>query len=121
VDEQQDFLSPKHGQLLNIAIWAKYLAWVALIANIIQALLTPLYSQIFYAQAQGAFFGSTNFWDMIMKSPLYYLADIFSKVIITLLKGAIFYISLKGISLGLYMIVETDNNYREKESQQGMP
>ena len=31
MDEQEEFFSPKHKQLLNIATWAKYLAWVAIV------------------------------------------------------------------------------------------
>jgi hypothetical protein len=119
VDEQEDFLSPKHSQLLNIAIWAKYLAWIALIAYIIRAVLAPFFSQAFYEQTPGVFFGSSNFWAIVLKNPLYYLVNIGADAMIVLLKGSIFYMVLKGISLGLYMIVETDINYRDNENQGG--
>jgi hypothetical protein len=37
-----------------------------------------------------------------------------------ILSGATFYVVLKGISLGLNMIVETDVNYREVKNQGGI-
>ena len=33
--EQEEFFSPNHKRLLNIATWAKYLAWVVLIVYIL--------------------------------------------------------------------------------------
>ena len=38
MNEQEDFFSPQHKQLLNIAAWAKYLAWVVLVINIFYAI-----------------------------------------------------------------------------------
>ena len=37
----------------------------------------------------------------------------------TVLKGIVYYLVLKGISLGLNMIVETDINYREQKQEAG--
>lgn len=36
-----------------------------------------------------------------------------------MIKGVVYFLILKGISLGLNMIVETDINYREKKEQGG--
>jgi hypothetical protein len=36
-----------------------------------------------------------------------------------LVEGAIYYLVLKGIALGLNMIVETDINYRDKKAEEG--
>jgi hypothetical protein len=38
-----------------------------------------------------------------------------------LLRGIIYYLVLKGISLGLNMIVETDINYRERKQEEVAP
>lgn len=38
MNEQEEFFSPKHKRLLNIATWAKYLAWIALVALIVEAI-----------------------------------------------------------------------------------
>jgi len=34
------------------------------------------------------------------------------------LQGAVYYLVLKGVALGLNMIVETDINYRDKEAEE---
>jgi hypothetical protein len=118
MSEQEEFFSPKHKQLLDIATWAKYIAWVVLIAYIIRTSLVPLLSQASYKQMQssmGTFQSSFDFWDVVREDPLYYLIDIGSDMVITLLRGVVFYVVLKGISLGLNMIVETDINYREQK------
>lgn len=118
--EQEDFLSPKHSQLLNIAIWAKYLAWIVFIFYIIRVAFVPLFSQMYYEQMNFQQ-DAQSFWSVVMEKPVYNLLNIGSDMVSTFLRGAIFYIVLKGISLGLYMIVETDINYREQEKLEGKP
>jgi len=60
-----------------------------------------------------------GYWETAKMDPLYYAADIGSDMVKRLLGGFVYYVVLKGISLGLYMIVETDMNYREKENLGG--
>ncbi len=101
--EQEEFFSPNYNRLLNIATWAKYLAWVVLIIYILWAAL--IVSQDF-----------SNHGSQLQ--PNVRLLEQFKVVLnlaTTLLRGAIYYLVLKGISLGLNMIVETDINYREQE------
>lgn len=119
MNEQEEFLSPQQSKLINFAIWANYLAWIVLIFYIIYALLTPLFSQRYYQQMlmTSSSPNFQSFSDAISENPFYYLTDIFSDVIIVLLRGFVFYVVLKGVSLGSYMIVETDINYRENENQ----
>lgn len=57
---------------------------------------------------------SQNFGGSLPNDPL----DIFRLVInmaALVLKGIVYYLVLKGISLGLNMIIETDINYREQK------
>ena len=120
MSRQEEFLSPEHGKLLIIAIWAKYLAWVVLAIYVFQTGFVIIQRQVNSQQMQAVIgdpISSQEYWDRALDKPIYYLIDIGSDMIYIFLKGVIFYIVLKGISLGLYMIVETDVNYREQENQ----
>jgi hypothetical protein len=102
--EQEEFFSPNHKRLLNIVTWAKYLAWVVLVVYILNAALQLLQHQYFLNN------------DQIQQTPR--LMDEFRlnvNMATTLLRGVVLYLVLKGVSLGLNMIVETDINYREQE------
>ena len=119
MSRQEEFLSPEHGKLLNIAIWAKYLAWVVLAIYVFQTGFVIIQRQVNSQQMQAVIgdpISSQEYWDRALDIPIYYLIDIGSDMIYIFLKGVIFYIVLKGISLGLYMIVETDVNYRKQEN-----
>lgn len=118
MDQQRDFFSKNQDRLLSIATWAKYLAWVALVlyflltgAQIIQLLLL---------RDSGNFAGqnSQSFLTMLRDSPFNAFARLIN-IAVALLKGVIYYLVLKGVSLGLNMIVETDINYREQKKQTG--
>lgn len=102
--EQEEFFSPNHKQLLNIATWAKYLAWVVLVVYILWAVGTYVQQQNmhkYYEQFMG------------IQHPSYKLS-MYVESLGVLLKGVVYFLVLKGISLGLNMIVETDINYREQ-------
>ena len=119
MSRQEEFLSPEHNKLLNFAIWAKYLAWVVLAIYIFQTGFVIIQRQVNSQQMQAVIgdpISSQEYWDRALDIPIYYLIDIGSDMIYIFLKGVIFYIVLKGISLGLYMIVETDVNYRKQEN-----
>jgi hypothetical protein len=53
--------------------------------------------------------------ELFQLDPLYYSIDVMADIVSALLRGIIYYVVLKSISLGLNMIVETDVNYREQE------
>lgn len=113
MDIQKKFLSDKHNRLLEIAIWAKYLAWIALTIYIL--LIGMQIIQLATAQDNGNFFGPTSqsFLTLMRTNPFALVTQLVS-IVSVLLKGIIYFFVLKGISLGLNMIVETDINYREK-------
>lgn len=103
--EQEDFFSPNHKRLLNIATWAKYLAWIVLVVYILWAIGT-------YVQQQNMYKYYEQF--MGIQHPSYKLS-MYMESLGVLLKGVVYFLVLKGISLGLNMIVETDINYREQD------
>ena len=113
MNEQEEFFSPKHKRLLNIATWAKYLAWIAIIFFVVSALGTFSKNQVSYIDT---FAQNASFKEILKSQPV-----IAIKVILDMLRtfftGVVYYLVLKGISLGLNMIVETDINYREQKQQ----
>jgi hypothetical protein len=118
--EQEEFFSPSHDRLLTIAVWAKYLAWAALIYFIIQAGLVIFQYQADLHRMQ-LWAGSSAIMtlkELFEFDPLYYSIDVMVDMVSALLRGAIYYVVLRGVSLALYMIVETDVNYREQERKE---
>ncbi|HSK87189.1 MAG TPA: hypothetical protein VK880_02460 [Anaerolineales bacterium] len=112
--KQEEFFSPSHNRLLSIAVWAKYLAWVALVVFIVNAGLQMFQYRSFL---NGTIQPDPNMWLFLRHNPF----EVFRlgvDMATTLLRGVIYYLVLKGISLGLNMIVETDINYREREREE---
>ncbi len=118
MNEQEEFFSSKHKKLLNIATWTKYIAWVALIF----AFILPItrYVEIQNSYRYQAMINGQNpgFMNELKTNTVYgisVLVDSFN----SFLTGFIYFLVLRGISLGLNMIVETDINYREQKQQGG--
>jgi len=107
MSEQNGLFSRKHNQLLNYATGAKYLAWITFTYFILTAISEYIR---FFNSFGDPFFSNKDLLSMdpgmALKLLIYPLGS--------LLRGAIYFLVLKGISLGLNMIVETDINYREK-------
>jgi len=113
MNEQEGFFSPNHNRLLNIATWAKYLAWVVLGAYILLVGLQII--QLLLAKDDVNILGpaSQSLATMLRENPL----DVLRRAVgmsVNLLVGLFYYLILKGVSLGLNMIVETNINYREQ-------
>jgi hypothetical protein len=119
MNEPKEFFSPNQKRLLSIAVWAKYLTWVVLIVYILWTIATYLQEQsmFLYCNVMGNM-PVSNFMDALKQIPSYGLG-ILIEMIGVLLKGIVYFLVLKGISLGLNMIVETNVNYREQEKQGG--
>ena len=114
MNEQEEFFSPKHKQLLNVATWTKYLAWVVLVIFALNAVGIFFKNQVIYVNS----FAQDASFTAILKSQPVIAIKIILDVLSTFLKGVIYYFVLKGTSLGLNMIVETDINYREQKQQE---
>lgn len=116
--EQEEFFSPNHNRLLNIATWAKYLAWVVLVVYILWAagtyiqeqnmlLFCNIVSNVPYSNLRG-----------LLKEIPFYGLSVLMEIVGIFLKGVVYFLVLRGVSLGLNMIVETDINYREVQNEQ---
>ena len=114
--EQNGYFSQSHKRLLNIASWAKYLAWIVLTINIFYVIGTYIQEQNYYTfyGAQGRQF--LEFSQMLEENPAYTFS-LLVELINIFFRGIVYFLLLRGISLGLNMIVETDINYRENREQ----
>lgn len=111
MEEQEEFFSSNHIRLLNTAWTADNLTKLVLIVFIFlagmqgfQTLRTINYNSNWILNVRSYIFN--NPWDAFILGV---------NMSATLLRGAVYFLVLKGISFGLNMIVETDINYREKE------
>ncbi len=117
MDKQKDFFSKNHSRLLDFAIWSKNIAWVVLVIYILNAMgvyAQENYRQMYTGSAQ-TMYGS--FAELLTGNPLYTFS-LFTEITSVFIKGIVYFLVLKGISLGLNMIIETDLNYREQEKDE---
>ncbi len=109
-----DLYVTKHLRLTRIAYIAKILAWIALVIQIGWVVVNIVRTlQIYSSQETQNFFGEgLNFIRMWKYDPAS-AALLLAESIGIFFRGVVYWLVLKGVSLGLYMIVETDMNYRE--------
>jgi len=108
-----DFFTKKHTRLANIASVANIIAWIALAVQVLYVGARFFQVQSSY-EMQASFIGqSPDFMEMLSQKPIY-TASLIVDLAGIFVRGIVFWLVLKGISLGLFMIVETDLNYREK-------
>jgi hypothetical protein len=101
-----DFFTLKHTRLTRIAILANIFSWIVLVVYTLYAVTTFLQNwNSYYAQNLPQFNGADPFA----------IANLCLSFFTTLLTGIVIWLVLKGVALGLYMIVETDLNYRENK------
>lgn len=113
MNEKSDLFGKKHATLWRISMWASGFAPIVLFIYVLLAFWQIFqYSQIAHTQYNTGLFGlfSQNF---------VYVLDVLLQMTRIFLQGAVYYLVLKGVSLGLDTIVETDINYREKEIEGG--
>lgn len=121
MSEQEELFTKDQNRLMSIAGWANNLAWVMLVAYLILAASTIFLDQANYQRMQALAYTQSgfNYWEMARLDPVYYILDIGSDILSRGLTGFMYYVALKGISLGLYMVIETNINYHEKEKEGG--
>jgi len=114
MNKQDEFFSSNHTRLLNIAWTADNLNKLVLIVFIFlvglqgfQTLSTVNYNSNFILNIRSYIFNNPR--DAFVLGV---------NISATILRGAVYFLVLKGISLGLNMVVETDINYREKKAGQ---
>jgi hypothetical protein len=108
-----DFFTKKHERLTVIAYWANIFAWIVLVINILWVGASFSQTQMNYdIRNSGINLGQgSNFIQMLSQNPRY-LASLAIGLISILLRGVVYWFVLKGVAVGLNMIVETDLNYR---------
>jgi len=101
--------SPKHRRLERIATIANIFSWLILVFSILQAVSQYL-----------SFTSQPNYVSIVELLKLFpeEIMDHFLGIFNTVMTGIVFWLILKGVSLGLYMIGETDLNYRERSTGQ---
>lgn len=110
----EGFITKKHGRLMNIASVANIFAWIALVSQVLYVGARFIQLQNSYMiQIMSTGFGQPNFMEMLSQNPVYTFSLVVDLASI-FIRGIIYWLVLKGISVGLYMIVETDLNYKDK-------
>ncbi len=111
--KQNDLFDWKHLRLWRMSFAADLWASIIIIVFVLLSLGEAYrYNQFAHSQFQ------TNLIGLFSQAPIYIL-DVFLQMVRVLVEGAIYYLVLKGIALGLNMIVETDINYRDKKVEEG--
>lgn len=111
---EEGFITKEHGRLINIASVANIFAWIALVSQVLYVGARFIQLQNSYMiQTMSTGFGQPNLIEMLSQNPVYTFGLIvdFASIFI---RGAIYWLVLKGISVGLYMVVETNLNYKDK-------
>ncbi len=110
--EQKNLFDWKHARLWRFSFLADLVASLAIIVTIF-LVLGEMYKDNQWAHTQF----QSNLIQLFSLHPIYIL-DVSLQMAKVLLQGVVFYLVLKGIALGLNMIVETDINYREKTTEE---
>jgi hypothetical protein len=111
VDNTTDnFFTAKHARLTRIASVANVFAWIILAVQILL-----VYFRFFQFQ-QSSLMAISDFMDVLNHNLLYTIRLVVDLVSV-FLQGIVSWLVLKGISVGLNMIVETDLNYKEKSQE----
>jgi hypothetical protein len=104
--------NPKHKIMARIAIYADIISWVALIFFSIAALLAlpTTFNQVVQQSAMNMQIPPSTYLELF--------ANFNSTVLVVeqagrhLLQGVTTYLTLQAVSLGLYMLIEIDLNYK---------
>ncbi len=113
MNDKNDLFGKKHATMWRISMWANGLASILFFIFILSSLAQIFqYNLIAHNQYQ------TDLLGLFSRYPLYVL-DLILQMARVFLQGTAYYLVLKGTSLGLDMIVETDINYRGSKAEGG--
>jgi len=108
-----EFFNADHDRLARIANVANVVAWIVFIVYIILVgarLVEVQNTFTFQSSMRGQ---EANFWAMLSQKPLY-AVSLFVDMLSIFLQGVVYGVTLKGISLGLNMIIEIDLDNKGK-------
>lgn len=108
--ENDELFDRKHLRLWRISSQADFFSRIVLVVYAFIAI-----AQTFeYINNKDQY--TPNLQSLIFQEPLFILQASLH-IALLLLQGVVYYVALKGIALGLTMIVETDINYRDKKQE----
>jgi hypothetical protein len=108
-----EFFTANHDKLARIANIANVVAWIVFVVNIILVGARFVEVQHAFTLQSGMLGQDPDFWGMLSQKPLY-AASFFVDMLSIFLRGAVYGLTLKGISLGLNMIIEIDLDNKER-------
>lgn len=120
MESQENIFLPKHITLINFSVWTNAFAYICLF------LTTLLIAPIGFVINVGEWIGQnyrnlipTNIAEVFtsMMNDPFLLITVIGDLLTNLLGGAFYFVVLRGISLGLNILVETDVNYRLSSEQ----
>jgi hypothetical protein len=111
--EKNELFDRKHLRLWRISAQADFLSNIVLVVYILIAIAQA------YEYITNNNLYISNLTNDIFQGPAFILKA-FLYTAVLLLQGGVYYVALKGIALGLTIIVETDINYRDSENQEGI-
>jgi hypothetical protein len=112
-----NFFTADHERLARIADIAKVFAWIVFVVSILLVGAKFIGVQNSY-NVQAMRLGQTpDFWGMMSQKPLYAFS-VFVEMLSTLIYGIVYGLVLKGISLGLNMLIEIDLDNKENSREE---
>ena len=107
------FYTDKHKRLDTIAKAAQVMAWVVLVFVVIFAILRFIGEVNITINFFQGYPVTQSFQELLKLNPWYALS-LLSEMFYNALKSLIWFLVLKGLSMGLYIIIEIDLNSKEK-------
>lgn len=114
------FFTKRHARLTNYALAATIFAWIVFIVHIFLVWGKYVEAQNTY-NYQAFFYGNNPIFEEMLKENIIYAASLYLAMLGIFLRGVVFALVLKGISLGLYIILENDLNKRDADDDESMP
>ena len=108
MDRQNKLFDWKHSRLWRISYFANFFSYAVIVIFVVLSL-----GEIYRYNQMARSLYSTALIGVIAHQPVFIL-DVLLQMARVLVQGAIYYLVLKGVALGINMIIETDINYREK-------
>ncbi len=115
-----EFFTKQHARLTNFALVANIFAWVVFIAHIFLVWAKYIEVQNTYNYQSMISGKIANFEGMLKEKPIY-ATSLYLNMFGIFLNGIVYALVLKGISLGLYIILENDLNKKGIDDDESAP
>jgi hypothetical protein len=109
--EDGTFFNKQHNRLVNFAGALNVLAWIVFVVHIFLVWAKYVETQNLYNYQFGLSGTSSDFSDILQDNPLYAIS-LYLEMFRIFISGTVFALVLKGVSLGLKMLLENDLNKR---------